>query len=934
MGKKILIDASHPEETRVVVLKGNKVEDFDYESVAHKQLRGNIYLAKVTRVEPSLQAAFVDYGGNRHGFLAFSEIHPDYYQIPMADRQALLEEGLADQGSSYNYDEDEASEYPSPEIDTGQPESTMPATGPEDDSVASEPVPTANDDEVIDLAETEQPPILDLKNTVAKNNSDGNGDDENTGASENVKTAGSGDATKEAPQRRKRQRRYKIQEVIKRRQIILVQVVKEERGNKGASLTTYLSVAGRYCVLMPNTSRGGGVSRKISDLKDRKRLREVIAKQDIADGMGLIVRTAGANRTKVEIKRDYDYLLRLWESVRDLTLKSNAPNLVYEEGSLIKRSIRDTYGKGIDKIEVEGETAYREAKDLMKMLMPSHVKNINLHKDPRPLFSRNQIEKQLDALYSPTVTLPSGGYIVINQTEALVAVDINSGKSTREHNIEQTALKTNIEAAEETARQMRLRDLAGLIVIDFIDMEEQRNNRTVERELKEALKNDRARIQVGRISHFGLLEMSRQRMRTGFLEGSTLVCHNCKGHGVVRSVESSALSVLRGAEGNMAERKPTDGITLHCEPSVAAYLLNQKRDYLHALEAAYSMVIFVVADDELRGSNFNTEKIAAPVRHPAKESTAVSLISTFDEEDEEAISSAETDNQNDEKAISSADTDNQNDEDTPPQRRRRRRGRRGGRGSRGTERREDDASAKSREVSAEDRTDAQPATANADDTGEEAENGSKRGRKRRPRGGSRRGKHDQQPEAKTADELHDTAIEPVAEGEDPWDTTPVKETAPAEVAEVREEAAGLAEEVVREKPKRKRRAPRKPRKKASEEVTAGTVEEATGAVEEATGAVEEAAGQTSEVEAKAKKKPRARKPRKKVEPKTKKTEDSATQPEAVEAITNGNEPAAVAVPAEAEPVALVQQSGTDEPETPPAPPDPSKPKRKGWWQLD
>ena len=495
MASKMLVDAAHPEETRVVVLRGNKIEEFDYESAQRKQLKGNIYLAKVTRVEPSLQAAFVDYGGNRHGFLAFSEIHPDYYQIPVADRQALLEQEQHDaRRGDEDFDGDD---------DNGS------AAGASDDAEKDG-----------DGDETDQP--------------DGNGIQSVTEDAEDasVDSVGAEDAMEELPKRQRSLRRsYKIQEVIKRRQVILVQVVKEERGNKGAALTTYLSLAGRYCVLMPNTARGGGISRKITDSGDRKRLKDVAKGIEVPEGMGLIVRTAGAKRTKPEIKRDFDYLLRLWENVRDLTLESTAPSLVYEEGNLIKRSIRDLYTKDVDEVLVEGEAAHHEAKSFMKMLMPSHARNVKLYKETRPLFSRNKVDAQLDSLFSPNVTLKSGGYMVMNQTEALVAVDINSGKSTREHSIEDTALRTNLEAAEEIARQLRLRDLAGLIVIDFIDMEEKRNNRAVERKLKEALKHDRARIQVGRISHFGLLEMSRQRLRQGMLENSTKTLPALRRHG-------------------------------------------------------------------------------------------------------------------------------------------------------------------------------------------------------------------------------------------------------------------------------------------------------------------------------------------------------------------------------------------------------------------
>jgi ribonuclease E len=658
MASKMLIDAAHPEETRVVAVRGNRVEEFDYESASKKQLRGNIYLAKVTRVEPSLQAAFVDYGGNRHGFLAFTEIHPDYYQIPVADRQALLEEEAAEQSraSAEEAAEDDAAagrrrrrgrrgrgryegrrdveqaSAPSPEplpiarlepdphdeIDTTPREegSTVAMEASELVHEVSEPARPAEEPETAELIEVR---------TVTKVEEDDD-DAEPTEivgqpvapkegaaevAGETVESVGSEDALEEVPERvrRRRGRPYKIQEVIRRRQIILVQVVKEERGNKGAALTTYLSLAGRYTVLMPNMARGGGISRKITNPTDRKRLREIAGELEVPEGMGLIIRTAGAQRTKTEIKRDYDYLLRLWENVRDLTLKSTAPALVYEEGSLIKRSIRDLYNKDIDEVLVAGDDAYREAKDFMRMLMPSHAKNVKPYKEPEPIFIRYQVERQLAAMFSPQVVLKSGGYIVINQTEALVSIDVNSGKATREHNIEDTALKTNLEAAEEIARQLRLRDLAGLIVIDFIDMDERRNNRLVERRLKEALRNDRARIQVGRISHFGLLEMSRQRLRTGMLEGSTKPCPMCQGTGMVRSVESVALDILRSIE----DRLITDGVMpliATTAVDVALYILNQKRPHLNDIQQRYHVPIMITADEDMHISQFVLERAA------------------------------------------------------------------------------------------------------------------------------------------------------------------------------------------------------------------------------------------------------------------------------------------------------------------------------------
>ncbi len=616
MGNKMLIDATHAEETRVVVLRGTRIEEFDFESAARRQLKGNIYLAKVTRVEPSLQAAFVEYGGNRHGFLAFSEIHPDYYQIPVADRQALLRE----------QEEDDEAERHEEEAEHGNGE-------------AHSPEPEASGESADHLEETsESEPATSSAGNGA---SDGEGPGievvEEDFESRKIESVGAEDALEEVPRRTRRppRRSYKIQEVIKRRQVILVQVVKEERGNKGAALTTFLSLAGRYCVLMPNTARGGGISRKITDAGDRRRLKDVARDIEVPQGMGLIVRTAGAQRTKTEIKRDYDYLLRLWESVRDLTLSSTAPALVYEEGSLIKRAIRDLYTKDVDEVHVEGEPAYREAKDFMKMLMPSHAKNVKLYKDTRPLFSRFQAESQLDGLYSPTVTLPAGGYMVINQTEALVSIDINSGKATREHNIEDTALKTNLEASDEIARQLRLRDLAGLVVIDFIDMEEKRNNRSVERRLKEALKDDRARIQVGHISHFGLLEMSRQRLRPGLLEGSSRTCPHCEGRGIVRSISSCGLSVLRAIEEHLISRK-AENLTVKANREVASYILNEKRDNLLTIEQAYGISVFIVPSDEIKGSQAVIERAVDRTVVPRRIQLApVRIDSAFMTEDEE-----------------------------------------------------------------------------------------------------------------------------------------------------------------------------------------------------------------------------------------------------------------------------------------------------------
>ncbi|MGA0607011.1 Rne/Rng family ribonuclease [Phenylobacterium sp. VNQ135] len=576
MSKTMLIDAAHAEETRVVVVDGNRVEEFDFESQNRKQLRGNIYLAKVTRVEPSLQAAFVEYGGNRHGFLAFNEIHPDYYQIPVADREALLREEAEE--------EDE---------DRHEPRAR-----------------NAEDEDEVDLAAS---------------------DDEDDVVEEEL-----------ARRRRRLMRRYKIQEVIRRRQIMLVQVVKEERGNKGAALTTYLSLAGRYGVLMPNTARGGGISRKITTATDRKRLKSVVQSLEVPNGMGLIVRTAGAKRTKAEIKRDYDYLLRLWENIREKTLHSIAPALIYEEEDLVKRAIRDLYDKDIDDVFVEGEASFKEARDFMRMLMPSQAKKVQFYREPTPLFVKHKVEDHLSQIYSPVVPLRSGGYLVINQTEALVAVDVNSGRATRERNIEATALKTNMEAAEEAARQLRLRDLAGLIVIDFIDMDEAKNNRAVEKKLKDCLKDDRARVQMGKISPFGLMEISRQRRRTGVLEGTTHVCEHCAGTGRVRSVESSALAALRALE--IEALKGGGEATLTVPRAVGLYILNEKRGHLARLHHAFGLFVTVVIDDEMAHAEHGIERTAsetraehaavlAPAQVAYTPAEAADLEDTFEDED-------------------------------------------------------------------------------------------------------------------------------------------------------------------------------------------------------------------------------------------------------------------------------------------------------------
>ena len=818
MPNKMLIDATHPEETRVVVVRGNRVEEFDFETAQRKQLRGNIYLAKVTRVEPSLQAAFVEYGGNRHGFLAFSEIHPDYYQIPVADRQALIEaderahreaeeesenrssrrrsrhrssrrhgsgeriqsevvehaeapetatlaehehphddelhdqtladahahEGHEHEAHVHEHDEHEHEDHDHHHHDHAQNDDEPCASAPAVESRPETPVSAVV--EASPAATSEEPDAADLHEGLAQDEqtygeraaeniahaddavvteptdeehaasphdelgtehslvplgeeSRTETDDEDDGEEEEeelVESVGGDDVLEEVPERPFRPRRqYKIQEVIKRRQVMLVQVVKEERGNKGAALTTYLSLAGRYAVLMPNTARGGGISRKITSAQDRSRLKEVVQELDVPEGMGIILRTAGASRTKPEIKRDFEYLIRMWETVRDTTLKSQAPTLVYEEGSLIKRSLRDLYNKEIDEILVAGEAGYREARDFMKMLMPASVRAVKQYRDGQPLFSRMGVESQLDAMFSPTVQLRSGGYIVINQTEALVSIDVNSGRATREHHIEDTALKTNLEAAEEVARQLRLRDLAGLIVIDFIDMDEKRNNRAVERKLSDCLRQDRARIQVGRISHFGLLEMSRQRIRASVLESSTEPCPQCGGTGHVRSVSSVALQLLRGIE-EILMKGATHNLVVRTRNDVALYVLNHKRGHLRDLENAFKVTLSIVSDPNVsglqsyiidRGEQVHTLEaakalLAAQASIVPAQSEDAADEDEVDAEFESEVESEETEGLADE--ASAAEAGEGEEQEGGGQRRRRRRRRRG-RGGEGRE---------------------------------------------------------------------------------------------------------------------------------------------------------------------------------------------------------------------------------------------------------
>ncbi|MEE2944380.1 MAG: Rne/Rng family ribonuclease [Pseudomonadota bacterium] len=998
MAKKMLIDATHAEETRVVVVDGNKVEEFDFESENKRQLAGNIYLAKVTRVEPSLQAAFVDYGGNRHGFLAFSEIHPDYYQIPVADREALMEEERAYAEAMKARDEEEdkpkpkrsrrsrsksrnkqteaaaptetaadqiegmetidldedgteaavenapiddaapaveaetaapegeseaapeaeaeekpkkkapakrkprarkstkkedeekvASEAPAEEAadaapveakeepntedtpadkDDDAPGKTMAAKsdGDEKDAVATQD-PETGEETVKDAAPVEEAPAEDAAaEETAEDAAEAKTDEAPAQEAKSEETAEAPAETEESnaeeakadnadeekprrkrskasekdasiesvaddddsehirPPRKPRPRRYKIQEVIKVRQILLVQVVKEERGNKGAALTTYLSLAGRYCVLMPNTARGGGISRKITNVTDRKKLKEIANEIDVPTGAGLIIRTAGAKRTKTEIKRDYEYLQRLWEQIRELTLKSSAPAKIYEEGDLIKRSIRDLYNREIDEVMVEGERGYRIAKDFMKMIMPSHAKNVKNYQDQLPLFARYQVESYLGGMFNPTVQLKSGGYIVIGVTEALVAVDVNSGRATKEGSIEDTAVKTNLEAAEEVARQLRLRDLAGLIVIDFIDMDERKNNTAVEKRLKDKLKTDRARIQVGRISGFGLLEMSRQRLRPGMIEATTQPCPHCHGTGLIRSDDNLALSILRQIEEEGTRRRSRE-VLVKVPVGIANYLMNQKREHIAQIEARYGLSVRVEGDPHLVSPDFTLEKFKTATRIvPEVQAPVVSVDTSLMEQIDSDIEDAEV-----------VDETPAEDEEAKPKKRRRRR------------------------------------------------------RRRKPRGGDQNGEEGSTENADTSDA--ETSQETDGEAAD---------AAPVEAAE--EAPAEVSEEAKEEKPKRKPRRRSSSKSKKAEEVAKAAEPVAEEAPTEAQAPVEPVVDAAP----------------------------AQAEPAAEVAVA---EPVAEPAP---EPVAetVVEEPKAEAPKVEePKSDEPPKPKRKGWWSM-
>ncbi|WP_445438788.1 Rne/Rng family ribonuclease [Daeguia caeni] len=931
MSNKMLIDASHPEETRVIVTRGNKIEEFDFESEHKKQLKGNIYLARVTRVEPSLQAAFVEYGGNRHGFLAFSEIHPDYYQIPVADRLALLE---AEAKAARAEDDDDE---PRAKVDKNDRSRRNRRRGRRDERNGearangvppAEPVGPMFDNYVPGTPAIALMQQGDVISESIDNDLDDSDDHDVEHEEDIVESVGSEDAMEELPTpTRTHRRQYNIQEVIKRRQILLVQVVKEERGNKGAALTTYLSLAGRYSVLMPNTARGGGISRKITNPQDRKRLKEIVKELDVPQGMGVILRTAGANRTKAEVKRDYEYLMRLWENVRTLTLQSQAPALVYEEGSLIKRSIRDLYTKDISEILVAGEEGYREAKDFMRMLMPSHAKVVQPYREQIPIFTRYGVEAQLDRMLQPQVTLKSGGYLIINQTEALVAIDVNSGRSTREHSIEDTALQTNLEAAEEVARQLRLRDLAGLIVVDFIDMEEKRNNRAVEKRLKDCLKDDRARIQVGRISHFGLLEMSRQRIRASVLESTMKVCPHCGGTGHVRSDSSLALHIIRGIEDYLL-RHPGYDIKVRTPAASALYVLNHKRQLLADLEGRFGVEITIDADESVGNQHFVIEKGAPSTRPVTIPPVQLSNYADDDIEDPDIP----LDEEESEEVVEAEVTAEEERGSESERKRRRRRRRRGGKDREAREQlaqgetASDDANGESEDSE----------TAAAAPAAHEEE---RRKKRRRGRRGGRKNRRDDDlrmaripdpepvgytpvfpvkvEEAPATEDLPEVVVETVAE-EVTVETTVTTESVAETTAEMVTEAEAVEAEAVVEKPARKTRA----RKSAKSAETAGeaTSEEAAAkparktrsrkkVVEEADVAAAEAV-ETSE-------KPKRR--TRKAAPKAAAEAVTAVEEETVKNAATPQETAAEETkPAEPS----VTSSNSEE----------QKPKRVGWWQ--
>ena len=924
MTTRMLIDARHPEETRVAVLKGNRIEEFDFESAEHKQIKGNIYLAKVTRVEPSLQAAFVDFGGNRHGFLAFSEIHPDYYQIPKEDREALLAEEAAhaEEEAALRAADDEAEDYGESAMDRlddddmGGFGTVMEVDTADKDEVAT--IEGGHVENGFDDGEDDNGEAAEA-GEGEEGNEDGGEDRQRRGRR---RQGGRGRAKEADELRAKRmalRRRYKIQDVIQRRQVLLVQVVKEERGNKGAALTTYLSLAGRYCVLMPNSSHGGGISRKISSAADRKRLKQIVAEMSLPKSMGCIVRTAGLQRTKTEIKRDFDYLARLWDEIRENTMKSSAPALIHSDSDLIKRAIRDIYNREIEEVVVEGPEGYKSAKEFMRLLMPSHARRVKQYADPVPLFQRYGAEDQLSAMYDPVVQLKSGGYLVINPTEALVSIDINSGRSTKEHGIEQTALHTNMEAAKEIARQLRLRDMAGLVVIDFIDMEHNSSIRKVEKCMKEALKNDRARIQVGRISGFGLMEMSRQRLRTGVLEATTRTCPHCDGSGLVRTASSAGLSALRLIEDEAAKGKGSI-ITLHASTEAAIYLLNAKRADLQEIEDRYGVNVEVLPEGEDEGAKMRVGSSGPRPTGTPKFEVIVDEEDDYlpEDEDENGDEQDETENRSD-----------NDDNDDGQSRRNKRRRRRGGRRKRGRredgEQNGDQQSDNDDGDDADDDGDTQVSSGDSSGNRGNGESGDEDNapRKRRRRRRSKSGRDDNGRDDNSRDETGDqggqddesTQAEPVAENAEP---------AAVEAQDSPAEAEAPSEEpVAEEKPKRRRT-----RKKAAPEpATEASDSDAGTAAEAETAATDEAT-----VEEKPKK-PRARRKKKAdVEEAPAPEAETPTEPEA-----SAPEPEAAPEPAASDgPVAANDASeataddGQSSGETSEAPADETP--RRGWWQ--
>lgn len=823
MTMRMLIDARHPEETRVAVLKGNRIEEFDFESAEHKQIKGNIYLAKVTRVEPSLQAAFVDFGGNRHGFLAFSEIHPDYYQIPKEDREALLAEEAAhaEEEAALRAAEDGDDDYPSD--DHGE---FAHADGDHDHGLDADfggltEVDTAEKDDVATIEDGHVETSFEGHEDEAgeEGSDEESSSDEGRGRRGRRRQGRGGGTQGKADELRAKRmalrRRYKIQDVVQRRQVLLVQVVKEERGNKGAALTTYLSLAGRYCVLMPNSSHGGGISRKISSSADRKRLKSIISEMDLPRSMGCIVRTAGLSRTKTEIKRDFDYLARLWDEIRETTLGSTAPALIHSDSDLIKRAIRDIYNRDIEEVIVEGEHGYRAARDFMKLLMPSHVKRVKHYADPVPMFQRYGAEDQLTAMYDPEVQLKSGGYIVINPTEALVSIDINSGRSTKEHGIEATALNTNLEAAREIARQLRLRDMAGLVVIDFIDMEYNSNVRKVEKAMKDALKNDRARIQVGRISSFGLMEMSRQRLRTGVLEATTRSCPHCDGTGLVRTASSAGLSALRLIEDEAAKGKGSI-ISLYASTEAAVYLLNAKRGDLAEIEERYGVRVEVLPEGENEGA-----KMRVGSSGPRPEFTPRFEPIAIEDDDDEVIEDEEE-----------FEDEERSEEEREERGKRRGRGRRRRGGRDRAEPRGDEADAEGEGEASE--RDGEEVHAERSE-GEEDEAPRKRRRRgRRRRGGRGRGEGENgAPEGNGTDGEAETDSEAPAEAEAEVEAAAPAEEAPAKPKRARRKKADADEAPAAEAPAAEvapepaaEEAPAKPKRARKAKVAAEPVVEA------------------------------------------------------------------------------------------------------------